>query len=354
MSTIGMRPALGRPQRSRASLLLERGISSGTLVAAAVLLIMIVIFVSVRPTFLRGTLFTSLVLNGSLAAALAAAGLALVVLVGGLDLSIAGSIALANALLTTQLGGGPAQQAAIILMVLVIGAATGYVNGLLVTVFGLEPVVVTLGTGFILSGTALLILPAPASVDPDSLGLIATLTTTAVVPGALVLMCVVAALWLVLRRSSLGAHIIAVGSDPHAAAQNGVRVGRTKRIAFAGSGLLYALAGAALTSQTLGGDTAVAQDYLLTAFAAVVIGGISMGGGRGSVVGAIMGAVTLTVAINLLFAIGLASFWGVIAKGFILLAAVALQAGVRALHQRLAPPPPPTSFSPDWMNGGRS
>lgn len=320
----------------------SRGVESGVLVSAVFLIGLFAVLIARQPSILEPTQLRYLIINASLALALAAAGLALVVLVGGLDLSVAGVIAVSNAILTTQLRGGVLTQILVLLAVIALGAVIGFLNGFIVTRFRLEPVVVTLGTGFVLGGVALLLLPKPAGIDPSATGVVSVVTGEifGIPIGALVLALIFWGWWAI-RRSRFGSALIAVGSDPEAAAQNGIAVNRTKLAAFTGSGALYALAGIALTSQTLGGDPLTGGSFLLGTFAAVVIGGLRLGGGRGSISGALLGAITITIAVNVLFVLGFASYWSTIARGLLLLLAIALQSVAVLLLRRARPTPPP-------------
>jgi ribose transport system permease protein len=313
------------------------------------LVILLSILAWYEPTALTTNQFRYVVINASLALALASAGLTLVVIVGGLDLSSAGVIALSNALLATQLGGGTAQQIVTILAVILIGGLAGFLNGIVVTRFDLESVVVTLATGFILGGLARLLLPVPLGLERDATSVISWFTASIMgIPVGVIVFLAVAMLWVGIRRLHFGTSLLAIGSDAEAAADAGINVSRTKVMAFTGAGLLYALAGVALTSQTSGGDPSVGASYLLGAFAVVVIGGIRLGGGRGSLIGALLGAISLTIAIDVLFVIGVASYWNFVARGALLLIAVGMQAiAVIAARWWSSAPPPIETISAD-------
>lgn len=321
--------------------------TDGLLVAVSFFLLLFGLLVAFQPSILSGNQLQYIVLNGSIALALAATGLTLVVIVGGLDLSSAGVIALVNAMLATKLSGSIAQQTVIIVGCLVVGAAAGLINGFITTSFDLEPVVVTLGTSFVLGGLALLLLPEPKGVEPDASAALSALTSkVGPLPVSGLVLVALAVAWIVVRRSALGTALVAVGSDAEAAAQAGINVRRTRILAFVWAGVFYAAAGIMLTSQTSGGDPSVGAPYLLGAFAAVVIGGIRLGGGRGSVIGALLGAMSLTIAVSVLFVIGVSSFWTFIARGALLLLAVAAQSVLVWTFGRVVKPPEPIVVTP--------
>ena len=318
--------------------LLRRAAEEGVLIPAAFLIALLVVYGAQSPRGLNPAQLKYTLLNASLALVLAAAGLAIVVLVGGLDLSFGGVIATVNAFLTIQYGGGLGAQIAWILLAVLLSALFGALNGAIVHRFGLEPVVVTLATGFILTGTALLLLPQPAGLQPaDGPSLLGLVTSdVAGVPVSLLLIVLVGLGWVALRRSRLGTSIVALGSDADAAAYTGVAVGRTRILAFALAGALYGLAGVAVTAQTSGGDAQLGAGYLLAAFAAVVVGGVRLGGGFGSLIGVILGAMALTVSINVLLALGLGTYWTTIVRGLLLIVAIGAQAALGLYLRRSA------------------
>ncbi|MFI5427054.1 hypothetical protein [Aeromicrobium sp. UC242_57] len=148
------------------------------------------------------------------------------------------------------------------------------------------------------------------------------------VPVSLLIILLVAAAWVVLRRSRLGTWIMAVGGDRDGAAYTGVPVGRTRIVAFAMAGALYGLAGVVVTSQTAGGDAQLGASYLLASFAVVVVGGVRLGGGSGSVIGVIFGAMAIAISDGVLLSLGFGTYWSTIARGLLLLLAIGAQAAL--------------------------
>lgn len=328
--------------------IMRRGIEQGLVVPIAFFAVLMAIYIVRTPGSLTGVSLRYAVVNASLALTLAATGLAFVVLVGGLDLSLGGLIAAANALLTVHYGGGTATQLGWLVLTVVLGGAVGAANGLIVHHFDLEPVVVTLATGFVLTGAALWLLPAPAGLQPvQGTPLVTRITESVVgIPIGLIWMVLVGVAWVAIRRGRLGARMIAIGSDVEAAEYSGVPVGRTRVAAFALAGVLYAMAGIAVTAQTTGGDSQLGASYLLGAFAAVVIGGMRLGGGFGSLIGVILGAVALTVSVNVLLALGFGTYWSTIARGVLLLLAIGFQGLVIVLLRRATRSHAPIAVAP--------
>ncbi|TIS56167.1 MAG: ABC transporter permease, partial [Mesorhizobium sp.] len=186
--------------------------------------------------------------------------------------------------------------------VLAMGLVLGALNGLLIVVTRVPDIVVTLATLFVLQGAALLVLDAPGGAAAEWLK--ATVVGTmpipnlpdwadAWVPKALVLLIVcIFVIWIPLRRSRLGLSIYAIGSDELAAFRSGVPVARTRIVAYALSGLFAALGGLSLTIST-GIGAPIPGPYLLASVAAVVLGGVALGGGKGGLLGPIIAVFVL-------------------------------------------------------------
>ncbi len=229
--------------------------------------------------------------------AFAAAAMAVVVIVGGIDLSVASMMAVTSvtaAVLMEHASGGSTVTAA--LVALFVGIVMGTINGSLVVLTRVPDIVVTLAMLFVWEGVALLILKAPGGGAADWLMAAAVGGLTDVVdwiPKALVLMTFcIAAVWLPLRHSRLGLSIYATGSDELAAFRSGVAVGRTRIAAYAVAGLFSAFGGLSLTMLTGIGEP-VPGPYLLASVAAVVLGGVALGGGRGGLLGPIIAVLIL-------------------------------------------------------------
>ena len=235
--------------------------------------------------------------------ALATLGMAVVVIAGGIDLSLASMMAVSSVTAATLMAGASdGQSVLVVLAVLVLGAAMGAVNGALVVVTRVPDIVVTLSMLFVWQGVALLILNAPGgAAAPWLRALSVGGVTLPVVPEALTvwlpksvvfLFVCLAVIWLPIRRSKLGLMFYAIGSDALAAFRSGIPVGRTRIAAYAITGLFAALGGIAVTMSTGIGEP-IPGPYLLAAVAAVVLGGVVLGGGRGGPLGPILAVFVL-------------------------------------------------------------
>jgi len=235
--------------------------------------------------------------------ALATVGMTIVVIAGGIDLSIAAVMAVASVTAAVLMQGASDGQAAFaVLFVLMLGLAMGAINGTLVVLTRVPDIVVTLSMLFVWQGAALLILNAPGGgAAPWLRGLIVGGVTLPGSPAALTdwlaksivfLLACVAAIWLPIRFSKLGIMFYAIGSDSLAAFRSGVPVGSIRIAAYAVAGLFAALGGLSVTMSTGIGEP-IPGPYLLASVAAVVLGGVVLGGGRGGILGPILAVFVL-------------------------------------------------------------
>ena len=230
--------------------------------------------------------------------ACAAAAQAVVVISGGIDLSIGSVIAVANVLAARTMNEASFGESLwLALAILAAGAAIGAVNGLLVIVSRVPDVIVTLTTGFIWGGVALLILEKPGGGAPPEFANLGTGTviTEWLSNSLVVLVVAVALVWIPVRMSRTGLRIYATGSDKIAAFRSGVNVEGARLLAYVLGGLFSAIGGIGLTMTTGIGSPHAGVLYTLSGLAAVVIGGVSLTGGRGGVVGPVIAAFVLTL-----------------------------------------------------------
>jgi ribose transport system permease protein len=274
---------------------------------------------------------------GALPLALAAAAQAIVVLSGGIDLSIGSLIAVANVLSASLMQHATFSQSLLIsLLVLAAGAAIGLLNGLVVAVSRIPDVVATLTTGFIWGGGALLILERPGGGAPAPyLNIAAGEDFGPWLPNALVVMVLaIAAVWLPIRLSRIGLLIYAAGSDPVAAFRSGVNVRNARTVAYVFSGLACALSGMSLTMTTGIGAPLAGAYYTLSSVAAVVIGGVSLAGGRGGMVGPVIAALLLTLAPMDLVFLGIDPNYGQVIQGSLIVVVVMVAGLFSYLRER--------------------
>jgi ribose transport system permease protein len=242
---------------------------------------------------------------GALPLAMAAAAQSIVVISGGVDLSVGSLIAVSNVLSASLMQHASFQQSLVLaVLVLISGAVLGALNGLIVAISRIPDVVVTLTTGFIWGGGALLILERPGGgAPPEFLNIAAGIDVSEWLPNAFIVMVVViAAIWTPVRMSRIGLLIYAAGSDPVAAFRSGVDVRVARTWAYTFGGLASAAGGVTLTMTTGIGAPLAGTYYTLSSVAAAVIGGVSLAGGRGGMVGPVAAALLLTlIPMDLIF-----------------------------------------------------
>ena len=168
----------------------------------------------------------------------------------------------------------------------------------------------------------MVILDAPGGTVADFVSYDLTDVVFGVIPVAGLVVFVVILLWLVFQRTDTGVALYTVGSDEVSAHLSGISVTRTRFIGFVSAGMLYGLAGFMLSAQTATGNPNGGASFLMLTFAAVALGGTSLTGGRGGVVGSIIGAATLLLLQKVLFAGGVSSFYTGIFQGTVLIVAV--------------------------------
>ena len=326
--------ALARPRRSRATHWL--GQNAGLVLVLILLAATIVLYCAiywVQQGLLPGNFELTSTVNNTMPLAMAAVGQTIVVLTRGLDLSVGGVVDLTNALAAIHIHDTAASMVGWTLVVLAVGAALGLLNGLLVGIGRLQPILVTLATLSIFQGLAIRVLPQPGGAIPPTYT--AILVNTAA-PLALGYVALCAFLWLAFRRSATGIAIIAIGNDEQAARANGINVVRTKIVAYTLGGLFAAAAGLFLAATATAGDATTGDGFTLSSIVAVVLGGVNLFGGRGSAVGAIGGAFVATMIVNILFFSQIDPLYQSFYEGLFLIVAVVLGTLVGRVFRRMS------------------
>jgi ribose transport system permease protein len=304
-------------------------LSIGILVA--MILLYLILFV-LRQQRLPGGFELSTTLNNSMTLGLAALGQSLVVLTGGIDLSVGGIVDVTNSVAARMMQDNPGSIVGVTLLVLLIGAGAGLLNGLLVTYGRLQPIIVTIATLAIWQGVALLVLPQPGGSIPTVVtNLLAG--DVAGLPASLIIFILLILFWQVLRRTPFLVALYAIGNDERAARANGASVELAKVGAYTLGGVFAGAAGLYLAASSTSGDATTGTQFTLTSIAAVVLGGISLFGGRGSAVGSLIGACILTLLLNVLFFAGVNPQLQEFFQGLFLILAVVVSTLIRRLLQ---------------------
>jgi ribose transport system permease protein len=256
--------------------------------------------------------------------ALAAVAQACAVIARGIDLSIASMMALAGVVSARfMLDQSEGFAILVVVGVLLLGCLLGAINGGLIVLTRVPDIVVTLAMLFVWAGLALLVLKTPGGGSADWLKDLTggSILTEWMPKAAVVLLLVVSVIWIPIRRSRLGLSLYAIGSDPLAAHRSGVSVARTKIFAYMLAGLFSALGGLSLTATT-GIGTPVPGPYTLLSVAAVVLGGVSLAGGRGGVFGPIVAVVILSLIRTDMTFLNVNTNLATVAQGLILIGVV--------------------------------
>ena len=336
----------GGDQAAKVGLLLLRG---RTLV---VLVLLIILFGSISQDYL--TSGNLLVMTKHVAInAILAIGVTFVILTGGIDLSV-GSVAGLSSMIVGGLlfsglalpGGGVLYLSvlAVILVGILVGCFIGWVNGTLITKFHVPPFIATLGILYVARGAAQL--RSNGGTFPNLAGSeahgnqgfhIIGVDRWFGIPVAVWIMVAVAAVAIVVTsKTPFGRRVYAVGGNERAALLTGIRVSRVTVAVYVISGACAALAGMLLTSELGAAYPDTATTYELNAIAAAVLGGTALSGGRGTIVGTVMGAFVIGFLADGLVLVGVSTFWQSVVKGAVIILAIVLEQAQQRLQSRLA------------------
>ena len=311
-----MRPRAGRNLAQR--LRTDRSLILNASFAAA-FVILVVVAATTSESFLTESNFTNL-LRQMVTTGLLALGMLVVILTGGIDLSV-GSIVGFTGIMAAGLAADLPVVLAMALAV-VAGAGFGIVNGVLVARFRLAPFVVTLAALTTIRGLTYVYSETPITPLKPGFLTLGTETVGPVPVAAIVMVVAFAIAWVFLRRTPTGRAIVAIGGNDEAVRLAGISVQRHVLLAYAISGFCAGLAGVILASRVGIAQPSVGTAFELNAIAACVIGGASLAGGRGSVIGTLGGVVLLAVIDNLLTLYDVQSYWQQVLKGLIIAAVV--------------------------------
>lgn len=251
--------------------------------------------------------------------ALTAMAQALLMLAGGISLAMGATVSLGAVVAATTMAG-PLGAGGGLLAVVATGGAVGVLTGFVAVRLRLPAIIVTLASSFIVAGAALLILPRPGGAVPPWLS--DRLAGTG--PTAFALLAAVLLLWKLYGATPLGLSLYAAGENTVGAYRSGVPVDAALIAAYALSSVLAALAGLFVAAQTGSGDPVIGQAFTLNSIAAAVLGGVGFLGGQGTMRGAVLGSLLLTVMINVMFFLGMPPVAQYVAQGLIIIGAVAL------------------------------
>ncbi|WP_322791643.1 ABC transporter permease [Bellilinea sp.] len=267
---------------------------------------------------------------------LLAAGQAVVILGGGIDISVGGIVSIVNTILATQVGlnGSPEKMWAYVLVSLAAGILAGAINGFFIAFLRLQPIITTYATSFLYVGFALFILPNPGGGIPADIANVYRNTTPLGLPLAFYVIAVVLVIWMYIRSTRFGNYLYAVGGNAEAAYETAVPVTWVLFSTYVVSGFMAALAGIAITMLSGSGNAEIGVPMTLTSITAVVIGGTALSGGVGGVAGPVVGAITLGIIQNIISFSRIDTWWETFVKATIIVVALAAPGMINLLRRK--------------------
>ena len=306
-------------RRSVASYLHER---KESILAAALMVLLLIVNGFLNPAWLHVAAWGTVIgLAGPMMVASIASMPSILGGRGGIDISIGPLMGFINVLVVKTLVGdlGVSSPWIIVPFALLVGASVGALNGFLATVVRIQPIVATLGTYLMLSGATLTLLPAPAGTAPVWLKSLAG-------PFSVVPIATIAIMWLLIKRLTIYDWLMAIGSDDRACYTAGVPVSTVRFLSYVLGGLFAGVAALMLTALIGSADPTIGPTFTLIAISAVALGGVSLAGGRGGFLAAMLGAAAIFLLQSALTYFNVSSFVLRTAYGVVLVASVSLNA----------------------------
>ncbi len=292
-----------------------------------ILAILVVFCIVASPLFIGAENLRNVFLIQPIGLGLASLGQAVVVISGGIDLSVGSVVSLLSSLAAglyrSQQGIHPVLMA---LFLVALGAAAGSINGLIVVGLRVPPFMATLATMSLFQGAVLFYAPRTIGGIPASYRFIADGTVAGVPFSIILFAAVMAACVYLMKMQRLGRHIYAVGADPFVSQISGIPVRRVKFLAYLTCGILVGVAATFMTARFGGGGPKVGTGYELDSITAVVIGGVSLAGGAGSMLATFAGVLIIGVFYNIMNLLSVNAYLQIVLKGLVLIVAVSFYA----------------------------
>ena len=327
--TANVDPRHPTPKKPFVRRVLQAFVDIRELTLIVLIALIIIVMANVSPYFFSFSNFRAVAV-GMAPTAVIVIGMAILLASGGFDLSVGSVMALSSTVVALLLLAGLPIPLAILLG-LVLGAIAGVANGLLVTVLNINPLIATLGTMSIARGIAL-VLTEGFSVSSLPAGFAwfgkATLGGFPVI--VIFTLILVAIFDLAVRHTRFFRQVYFIGANEKAAIHSGINVSRVRIIAYALTGVLAALAGVLLASRLMSGTPTAGNGIELQVLAAAVIGGASLRGGEGTILGAFLGVVFVALINNAMTMLAVSIYWQMIVTGTVLVCAVALDMLIRS------------------------
>ncbi|MDF2990616.1 MAG: ribose/xylose/arabinose/galactoside ABC-type transport system, permease component [Microbacterium sp.] len=277
------------------------------------------------------------ILQDSAVIAIVAIPVAMLLIAGYIDLSVGSSLALGGVVASLVMDKGAGQPTVAIVLAILAGAVVGLVNAVIITVLGLNSFITTLGTLTAVRGVAQLISPTPRNNFGDQFGLLGVGTLAGVPLSVWIAVLLLIAAGIFLSLTPTGRHVYAVGVNRQAAYLSGVPVRRLPFALFVLSGAMSGFAGTIVAARLNSAPAGqLGAGFELIVLTAVLLGGVALTGGEGTIFGVVVGVLFYGALNNSLVLLGVTTFWQAVASGLALVAAIGLSALTHVLRVRLA------------------
>ena len=318
------------PSRTLGLKTLGKRLSSPEGLVWVILGLLVVFAMIASPLFLSARNLRNVFLVQPIGLGLASLGQAFVVISGGIDLSVGAVMSLLTSLAAGIYKANPGVPPVLIaLMLVALGAGAGAVNGLIVVKLRIPPFMGTLATMSLFQGAVLFYAPRTIGGIPRSYRFISDGTVAGIPFSIILFVASIAVCYYLLRKNRLGRHIYAVGSDPYVSQISGIPVQRVRFLAYLICGMLVGVASMYMAARMGGGGPKVGVGYELDTITAVVIGGVSLAGGAGNLLGTFAGVLIIGVFYNLMNLLDVNAYMQIILKGAVLIIAVSFYARKR-------------------------
>ena len=267
---------------------------------------------------------------------LLAVGQAVVLLGGGIDISVGGTVSIVNTILATQVGleGTPEKMWQFVFISLFAGILAGSINGFFIAFLRLQPIITTYATSFLYAGFALFILPNPGGGIPSEIANLYRTSTPLGIPLGFYIIALILLIWVYISATRYGKFLFAVGGKADAAYETAVPVTMMQFSTYVISGLMSAFAGIAITMLSGSGNAEIGGPMTLNSITAAIIGGNAFSGGIGGVAGPVMGAITLSLIQNIISFAHIDTWWETLVKATIIVIALAAPGAIGLIRRR--------------------
>lgn len=265
-----------------------------------------------------------------------AAGQAIVILGGGIDISVGSIVSIVNVILATQVGlqGNPQKMYLVMGAAIIVAMLAGAINGFFVAYMRLQPIITTYATSFLYAGLALFILPDPGGGIPAAFSAFYRDTTPLGLPLAFFAIALILLGWAFVQQTRYGRYLFAVGGKPDAAYETAVPVSAVQFSTYVIAGFMAGLSGIAITMLVASGNAGTGDQLTLSSITAVVIGGTALSGGVGGVAGAVIGAVILGLIKNIISFANIDTWWQTFVNAAIIVVALAAPGAINLFRRK--------------------